>query len=24
VLTDSQFGGATVPTLTHFYRNGFA
>ena len=24
VLTDSQVGGATVPTLTHFDRNGFA
>ncbi len=24
VLTDSQIGGQTVPTLTHFDRNGFA
>ena len=24
VLTDSVVGGATVPTLTHFDRNGFA
>ena len=24
ILTDSQVGGATVPTLTHFDRNGFA
>ena len=24
VLTDSQIGGSTVPTLTHFDRNGFA
>jgi len=24
VLTDSRIGGATVPTLTHFDRNGFA